>query len=406
MATAPEKLRTRLDFSNALVTEATAKGFLAQRVISSSERRWKGRFLVVEGKPCQIIVTRYHVSSPHLSDAVSIQLYLPRTDFPDFLIYVVQQIEQPLEFYVIPRGALSKDTHLSPNTLEKYRSAWDLLKSCSADQVERHFADLNWQLRAVMQGTEKAGLECTLIRRRKRWPRFFQTRVIIAGRRCSLYSLSRINPDYVALRKQDATWCEFQLYALRDAKESAVYVIPTGSIKANTSVSLTNEKLMAYRDNWGLLSHTTEETSTEGSEWQSKGRRTPPTWRPLKQTRTPKQTPVAILETIQAAQQQGLLVEHPHLASQYQLLISTKRCQIMQAKPVVSTGPRVQRTYVPLLLPKSDWAEFLIFYIRMERTATTGDFYIIPRVKLVKRTLVSRVSSWLREYVGAWQLLK
>jgi hypothetical protein len=40
---------------------------------------------------------------------------------------------------------------------------------------------------------------------------------------------------------------------LPDLKEPVVYVIPSASIKADTSVSLKNERLAFYRNKWSLL---------------------------------------------------------------------------------------------------------------------------------------------------------
>jgi hypothetical protein len=253
-----------MELSNAAIGQAASKGLRVKRIIFSDQKRWDGRSVVIEDKPCQIVRTRYCVSKPGSPKALSIPLYLPRTDWPDFVIYVVRRPPNGLlEFYIVPRGALSKDTELCPSTLERYRDAWGLLKeTLSPDLVERRFADLNWQLRNAIAAAKRAGLEVSLIplRHNRPWPLFVQTKVIIADRKCTLHSLSRINSDpsqnehaYVALRKQKTAWAEFQLYVLPDLKEPVVYVIPSASIKADTSVSLKNERLAFYRNKWSLL---------------------------------------------------------------------------------------------------------------------------------------------------------
>lgn len=248
------------EFSNAAVDEAVSKGLDVQRVVSSDRKRWDGRLVLIEHRPCQIVMTRYHVPDPRWPEGISIRLYLPRTDWPDFIIYVTRKTRtQPLEFYVVPRGILSKDTYLSPKTLEKYRDAWNLLSQMPSPDTERRFAGLNWQLQDAIDAAKKAGLWSALIRlRNKRWPYFFQTRLIIAGRKCTLHSLSRLsqNPDnrgynYVLLRKPKGNPAEFNLYMVRrspdssDSGDSAVYVFPHGAIKTSTSISLDNEKLVA-----------------------------------------------------------------------------------------------------------------------------------------------------------------
>lgn len=153
------------EFSNAAVSEAQSKGLDVQRVVISG-KRWDGRTVLIECRPCQIIRTRYLTSNPRCPKALSIVIYLPRTEWPDFLIYVARRATtEPLEFYILPRGILSKDTALSPDTLGQYRDAWNLLKEkLSPDQTKRHFTILSRKLQAVMAVGKAAGLEVSLIR--------------------------------------------------------------------------------------------------------------------------------------------------------------------------------------------------------------------------------------------------
>jgi hypothetical protein len=254
-----------LELSNAVVGQAVSRGLSVQRVIFLDQEKWDGRSLLIEEKPCQIVRTRYALSNPSSPTGLSIRLYLPRTDWPDFMIYVMRKIAGPgpLDYYVIPRGALSKDTSLCPTTLDQYRDAWNLFKEpISPELLERRFTMLTWQLRTAINAALQAGLELNLIQRRtpRRGTEFCRTRIIIEGRRCTLHSLSRISshPDrsqhgYVALRKQKSGWGKFQLYVLPHSTEPVVYVIPSGSIEADTSVSLESERLTVYKNNWGLL---------------------------------------------------------------------------------------------------------------------------------------------------------
>ena len=124
--------------------------------------------------------------------------------------------------------------------------------------------------------------------------------------------------------------------------------------------------------------------------------------RRMKSPKPPKQKPAAIRRAVEEADKRGLSVEPSRLASQ--LYISAKACQIMQTKPV--GRPTTRRSYIPLNLPSSGWAEFLIFFVRANKTTTTGAFYVIPREKLPKHTSVPSTSSWLREYAEAWHLLQ
>ena len=406
------------EFSNAVVDEAVSKGLDVQRVISSRRKSWNGRLVLIENRPCQIVRTAYQTLDERWPEAIGIRLYLPRTDWADFIIYVARKATtQPLEFYVVPRGVLSKDTEFSPHTLEKYRDAWNLLSKRPSPNTARRFRVLNWQVQDAMDAAKKAGLWSALIglRKKRRWPLFFQTRLIIAGRKCALHSLSRLsqNPDNrfyncVWLRKPKGNPAEFNLYMLRgsgnssDSGDSAVYVFPHGAIMATTSISLNNERLAAYKNNWGLLSQPAgapDETSA-ATEWKPKVQKEQPI--KFKKPTLPKELPLAVRETMFAAEKYGLRVEFPHPWSTYRIHISGKRCQIMHTKLVAMNNA----SFVPLNKPTSDWAEYVIFFVRPDADAATGDFYIVPRAKLTKRTMVSPASSWLREYACAWHLLK
>ena len=221
----------------------------------------------------------------------------------------------------------------------------------------------------------QAGLEFTLIRRRRRW-RYLD--------RPGSWSLANMygaflqpitcwsndhRHDYVALRKPKTDWADFQLYALPQSTKPTVYVIPCGSIKANTDVSLKNEKLAVYRNNWSLLN---EPVTEKEIEWRAKAAPKQITWR-VKVPKPPKPIPAAIQATMDAAASHGLNVERPRLESQYQVLISGKRCQIVQTKSVVSTVAGNVRNFVPLNLPRSNWAEFLIYFADLMKRLI-GDF--------------------------------
>jgi hypothetical protein len=124
----------------------------------------------------------------------------------------------------------------------------------------------------------------------------------------------------------------------------------------------------------------------------------------LKAQKPAKETPRAVRKAIEEAKKQGLSVAPSGLMSPYQLYISAKRCHIMQTKPV--GRPTTARLYIPLNLPRSGWAEFLIYFSRAGKAADTGDFYVVPRQKLPKHTSVPSTSTWLAEYACAWHLLK
>lgn len=112
----------------------------------------------------------------------------------------------------------------------------------------------------------------------------------------------------------------------------------------------------------------------------------------------------AIRETIGVAESYGLSVECLRGGSQYKLLISTKRCQIVRCRAVSTRLDGTLRTFIALLVPKSAWAEFLILFVTADANAVSERFYILPMARLRKRTMLS-TSSWVREYANGWHLL-
>lgn len=239
-------------FSTAAFTKAISEG-------------WRGRFALIEGKRCQIVRTYYRATNPSLPKDVYIGLYLPRREWADFVIYVVRRIE-PMEFYIVPRGALSKDTALSSQTLDRYRDAWYVLSGkVSPGKLKRRFTIVSPKLKAVKKAAKQAGLKLRLIRPskvRRRWPVYIQTHVRIEGRLCSLHSFSRIkvSSGCVFFRRPKSTRAEFHLYMLPDS-DGPVWIFPFGAIQANNSISLGNEKLKAYENNWSLLTQPVGEIS-------------------------------------------------------------------------------------------------------------------------------------------------
>jgi hypothetical protein len=112
----------------------------------------------------------------------------------------------------------------------------------------------------------------------------------------------------------------------------------------------------------------------------------------------------AIRETIGIAESYGLSVECPHDGSQYRLLISKKRCQVIRCKAISTELGGALKTFIALFVPKSGWAEFLILLVTADANALSNRFYVLPRTRVKKRTMLS-TSSWVREYANGWHLL-
>jgi hypothetical protein len=245
-----------------VVNEAEARGLRVQRSLGKGARVPDPRLLHIAGKPCQVIKTVHESSSPDYSYAKSLRLYLPRTGFADFLIYVAVDVVPPT-FYIIPRGVLSKDTARTEKSLEEYRNAWHLLtQAISPTLTERKFEAISAQLESVWSAAHQAGLEVELIRtakgkKRNDYRSVFQRRVLVSGKQCAIYSAVRVNKNLelnpysiVILKTSRDSWPEFCLYLMEDG---AVYVIPRGNITHTTTLSLNSPDLRPYRNAWDLL---------------------------------------------------------------------------------------------------------------------------------------------------------
>src|SRR5690348_16563517 len=86
--------------------EASQQGLQATVLLSRRSRT--SRRILISGRRCQVIPARL-LRSPSYPQSKSINVYLPRTQWPDFLIYVAYEDTSPT-FYVVPRMNLSADT--------------------------------------------------------------------------------------------------------------------------------------------------------------------------------------------------------------------------------------------------------------------------------------------------------
>jgi len=376
-----------------VIDEARARKFRVQR-LTGYGKVLDSRLVLVEQQICQVIPTHRKPVQEH-PEKSWVPLYLPRNRYADFLIYLVQAPERFC--YVVPRGAMSKDTGRSVESMEQYRNAWDLLQQKVAPALkQRRFTIINHQLQTIIDAAEHAKLEITLIGRKHpgRWPVYQQRRVIVADRKCAVYTWTRLTRDptnsayeCVFVRTPQDGWAEFQLCVVNG--DESVYVIPRGVIPEKTTLSLNNPHLAFHANNWKLLS------------LDSKTLATTPRIESLlpKLPKPAKPIPVVIVRTTEQAKARGLTVEKvPGTSSQQCLYIAKKTCQIMSSKSVRVSG----RSYIPLNLPSTDWAEFVIFAVP---DGNGFEFYVVPRSRLRKRT-VTAPSGWIREYKDQWQLLR
>jgi hypothetical protein len=390
------------------IAEALSRGFRVERLPKRSKRHaFDKRLLLIEGMRCQVISARRGHSNPLYPHAEYFPLYLPRTDWPDFLIYVSLSESGPV-FRIVPRPEMTKDTGWAPGSLERYRDAWELIQTMP-QSTEKKFEILSWLLEVVKISAQNAGLKVDFLKTKKhqdgrRWPPVIKRRVLIAGRKCAVHSASRISRDpekleynYVHFRESREDWPEFRLYVVQHLDGlSDVFVIPREHITSTTCASLDHPELVRYKNAWNLLS-----ASPESLKAMS-----PIQWKEPTTPRLPTKHAMILQEVVNKAESLGLLSEIQgevvsHKGVQNFLYVSKKRCQVFQATVTTRNG----FSFISLNSPRSEWPEFLIFHSTSE-ARDKPKFYVMPRKALTRATNRSVASKWLKEYEEAWHLLR
>src|SRR5882762_3249050 len=397
-----------------VVAEALSRGFRVERLTTESKRHaFDKRLLLVEGKRCQVIPSRRGHPNALYPHAEYFPLYLPRNNWPDFLIYVSLHETSPI-FRIISRAEMSKDTGWSPESLEPYRDAWELLQQGVPNSAKKKLEILSWQLQAVKTAAQNADLEVEFIKTKKHqdgraWPPVIKRRLFIAGKKCSIFTAARISQDpekreynYAIFKASNEEWPEFQLYVIKGVgNASDIFVVPRNHLITTTSASLDHPDLARYKNAWNLLIQSSEALAA-----------IPPIqWKGLKIPPAPTKHSLILRQTVRKAESEGLIVGPAdgdvtsHKGVQSFLYVSKRRCQVIQSSVITVTKRRNVFEYVPLNPPTSEWAEFLIFYVTRADESNEGTFYIIPRKELPRHTSRSLLSKWLKEYHAAWHLL-
>lgn len=232
-----------------------------------TEKPHRGSFsrLLIEGRPCQAVPARRFRPSRQYPKAECVQLYLPRTRWPDFLIYVLglEDSERPV-FYIVPRGDMSADTARTPASLESYKDAWHSVQMIpSGERTKREFKELSTAIRAVVKKAREKGLSVSLFNRPpRRLPNPYQHRALIQGQKCQIMTAPRCSASRdhhswktVNIKDPKDKWGEFVIYAVNPPEKShrGFFIIPRGLIKRTTSRTLSSPWLEPYADAWDLL---------------------------------------------------------------------------------------------------------------------------------------------------------
>ena len=241
--------------------------------------------------------------------------------------------------------------------------------------------------------------------KRKKWPTVIQRRIVIAGKKCAIFSASRTSRhktnrihSYITLRVEKTPWAEYQLVVIRNADGlSDVLVIPRRDLDRETTVSLNNWNIVRYKNAWSSLSAPFEPAAIDRA----------PVWRRHKVSKPPTKKSVTLSETVEYAEKKGYVAEYVseqmfgRITSQHLLLISKRHCQVMTAR----FNRNKQNQSIAVNLPTSNWVQFVILLLKSNDGAVPPTYYVIPKEKILRRTTRSLNSKWLRQFKESWALL-
>jgi hypothetical protein len=146
--------------------EAQARGLTCER--ADVRRGLRNKCVRIAGYACQIVPMQLYLTGKN-SDLVDHCLYLTRSDWPDFIIYVFASRNETSQFFIVPRGEISKETSVCAlnNWLFKYENAWMLLSpGIERARLARRFEpDTPWKLQVAIRRAKALGLDVRLERR-------------------------------------------------------------------------------------------------------------------------------------------------------------------------------------------------------------------------------------------------
>jgi hypothetical protein len=256
----------------AVIQAASAHGLKCEELPADKPGLFRFRKrLLIESRKCQIVPSLIKYVDGSRSEHMLRHLYLPSTEWADFLIYAASERRQPenrqpenFEFYIVPRGDATKSTVVcSPeNWLLKYKDAWKLLtEDLPANRLARRYEKLNWKVAFVEDRAKSLGFKTELVKKAVK-NRPAQNRILINERRCQTIALARLSADakserwnYVKVYASKQTWAEFLIFLLKTegSEQVRVFVIPREHLQHDTTTALNAAWLNTYADNWRLL---------------------------------------------------------------------------------------------------------------------------------------------------------
>jgi hypothetical protein len=217
--------------------------------------------LRIAGYACQIVPLRLYPTGSNF-DLVLHALYLPRSEWPDFVIYVCENaINSPI-FFIVPRGELSTETGVCAknNWLFKYQDAWSLLsEGIAKTKLTRRFRETPTKLMVVVRKANILGLLIERIKLKNAPSKHVRDRLLINGRKCQVLSAGglrskahQVSP-IINLNLPNNPWAEFLIFVVPSTNIEHVFILPRSRLLKKTTTTLASKWLAEYADNWDLL---------------------------------------------------------------------------------------------------------------------------------------------------------
>jgi len=227
-----------------------------------------GTFLRIENRLCQIVPTRSFVSNPDYPRSRSAFLYLPRNQFPEFLVYVRGDAQEPGKhiFYIVPSGDIKKDTSFVKQTLQKYENAWHLLREIlPGGRTKIQHRELSPAIRSILEAASNMQFLAFPVERIdgfRRGTPYYQRQVRVEGKLCRVMTAPRCSDTMdgvgwstVHLRAPRTEVDEFVIYVVTPSEGDLTnfIIVPRNEVKKNTTRSLYGSWTAQYLDAWHLI---------------------------------------------------------------------------------------------------------------------------------------------------------
>jgi hypothetical protein len=253
---APLSTRSPPMLIDVIAREAQARGLTCER--ADVPKGLQNKCVSIAGYPCQIVPMRLYARGKN-SDLVLHALYLPRSDWPDFVIYALANGKDASRFFIVPRGEISKETGVcAPNNwLFKYENAWSLLSAgVPRAKLARRFDNMPRKLQVVIRKANELGLNVELIGKKNNPARHMKDRLYVNSCKCQVMSAGGLKRKaharcpIIHIHPPKSSWADFLIFVVPSETVGQIFIIPRSKVTKTTSTTLTSPWLNEYADNW------------------------------------------------------------------------------------------------------------------------------------------------------------